>query len=426
MSKLVLAFVTAAGFLAACTDTPDDPDIDPPPPPPPPAAVATVEVEAPPYDLLPGEQVQLVARAFDADGELVTGRTFAWESDNAAVATVNDAGMVTALAAGEVTIYATTDLVAGGAFLSVTALGPTPVGWIDVHPSGTVVLDAGATTLLTATVYDDDGQVLEGRTVTWSSSDAGVATVSSTGFVTALTAGDAWITVECEGLLDDMLVRVPDVTEPPVAVDHVTLDYVEISVPVGETMQLVAQPRDAQGEPLARAVTWSSNNAAYVSVDASGLVTAIETGGADITATSEGKSATVRVYATFVSDHTLTSIDGNALPATLGSFTDTSSSGGTTTRTVRVHDGWVVIDHGAGTYEARISGLYVTTAFWVPVPAVYDSSGTVTVTPATGEMTFTPQLGTAFTGRWVAGALELHWQPDARMSNVPTLRFAQQ
>jgi hypothetical protein len=333
--------------------------------------------------------------------------------------------MVTALASGEVTIYATTELVSGGAFLTVAAIDPRPVAWIDVHPAGTVVLDTGATTQLTATLFDEDGQIIEGRTLTWSSSSADIATVSATGLVTAVAAGNAWITVECEGLLDDMLVRVPDVVEPPVPVDHVTLDYVEISLPVGETMLLVAQPRDAQGEPLARAVTWSSNNTTYVNVDATGLVTALETGGADITATSEGKTATMRVYATFVSEHTLAAIDGDPLPAMLGSFSDTSS-GTPVTRWVRVHDGWIVVDHTSGTYEARISGVFATSAFWVPVPIFYDSAGTVTVDPATGVMTFTNQLGATFTGGWVAGALELQWQPDARMSNVPTLRFAQQ
>jgi hypothetical protein len=420
MSKYLLAFATAAGVLAACTDPPDDPG-DPGVDPPPPAEVETVEVGAPPYDLLPGEQVQLVARAFDADGQLVTGRTFAWESDNAAVATVNDDGMVSALASGEVTIYATTGLVTGGAFLSVAAVEPTPVGWIDVHPSGTIILDPGATTQLAATVYDDDGNVLEGRTVTWSSSDADVATVSASGFVTALAPGDAWITVGCEGLLDDMLVRVSDIVSPPV--DHVTLDYVEIAVPVGETMQLIAQPRDALGEPLARAVTWSSNNPAYVSVDATGLVTAIETGGADITATSEGKSATVRVYATFTSEHTLVAIDGDPLPAMLGSFLDPSSGA---TRSVRVHDGWIAIDHTSGTYEAALTGVFATTAFWVPIPIQYGSSGSVTTDARAGIMTFTPQAGASFSGRWIESGLELHWQPDPRMSNVPTLVFADQ
>jgi len=51
------------------------------------------------------------------------------------------------------------------------------------------------TTQLTATVSDANGEVIDGATVTWATSDDAVATVSSTGLVISVANGSATITV---------------------------------------------------------------------------------------------------------------------------------------------------------------------------------------------------------------------------------------
>src|SRR4029077_18409729 len=52
---------------------------------------------------------------------------------------------------------------------------------------------------LSATLTDANGNVLTGRTVTWSSSNTSAATVSTSGLVTALAQGSATITATSEG-----------------------------------------------------------------------------------------------------------------------------------------------------------------------------------------------------------------------------------
>lgn len=65
---------------------------------------------------------------------------------------------------------------------------------------------------------------------------------------------------------------------------------------VGSTQQFAATTRDASGALLnGRVIGWSANNAATVSVDASGLLTAIAPGTASVTALSEGQSVTASV-----------------------------------------------------------------------------------------------------------------------------------
>ena len=70
------------------------------------------------------------------------------------------------------------------------------------------------------------------------------------------------------------------------------------SVQVGATVQLTATPRDDQGNPVARPVTWSSNTPAVATVSASGVVTGVAEGSATITATSDGQSATSAITVT--------------------------------------------------------------------------------------------------------------------------------
>lgn len=66
-----------------------------------------------------GDRVHLSAEATDANGHVVEGAKFAWESDRPAAVTVDAAGLVTAAANGVVPVYAKTGRARGGALISV-------------------------------------------------------------------------------------------------------------------------------------------------------------------------------------------------------------------------------------------------------------------------------------------------------------------
>src|SRR5438445_4107398 len=88
---------------------------------------------------------------------------------------------------------------------------------------------------------------------------------------------------------------------PPVAssVASVTVSPASASVSVGQTVQLTATPKDANGTALTGAVvTWSSNNAAVATVSGSGLVTAVAAGSVTSTATSGGISGPAAITVT--------------------------------------------------------------------------------------------------------------------------------
>jgi uncharacterized protein YjdB len=264
-----------------------------------PVAVANVSVTLSPSSLVVGQTANATATLRDAGGNDLTGRAVAWSSSNAGVASVNSSGVVTALSAGSTNIVATSEGQNGLAALTVSAPpppAPVPVASVSVSPTAPS-LTVGGTIQLSATTRDANGNVLTGRTVTWTSSNAGIASVNSSGLVTAVSAGSASISAFSEGQTGSSTVTV---TAPaPVPVASVSVSPTAPSLPVGGTIQLSAVTRDASGNVLTgRTIVWSSSNAGVASVTSAGGVTATGVGTANITATSEGRTGTSTVTVT--------------------------------------------------------------------------------------------------------------------------------
>jgi uncharacterized protein YjdB len=256
-------------------------------PAPPPAPVATITVTLASPILMMGQGTQATATLRDGTGNVLTGRTITWASSNTGAATVSTAGYVTAVAPGQVSITATSEGISASASLTVNA---PPVATVTVTPHNPSIT-AGLTLQLVAVTKDASGTTLSGRTITWSSSNSGVATVSASGLVTALAAGTATITATSEGIsgTTDVTVTAP----APVPVATVTVTPASASLILGATLQLAAVTKDAGGNTLSgRSISWSSSNTSVANVSSAGLVTAVAAGSATVTATSEGKQGT--------------------------------------------------------------------------------------------------------------------------------------
>lgn len=84
-------------------------------------AVMSVVITPAADTLAVGEQLQLVVAARNSSGATVAGRMFTWSSSNDAIASVSNAGLVTARAPGSVVIAANTNNVVGTATILITA-----------------------------------------------------------------------------------------------------------------------------------------------------------------------------------------------------------------------------------------------------------------------------------------------------------------
>ena len=251
------------------------------------APVASVKVAPPEASVVVGATVTLTASAYDASGNVLTGRKVFWAVADSNFATVSPSGVVTGRYVGTVPVAASIE---GKSAVAQIQVIPVPVVAVRVSPSSRD-LTVGQTAQLIAEPLDAQGNVLSGRSIAWSSGRPNVATVSATGLVTALSPGNAIITATVEGKSG-----VGAVTVSPAPVASVTVSPTSATLIVGETLQLEAQPRDAAGRPLdGRAVTWSTNRADVATVTSTGIVAAVSRGTATITASSEGRSGTATI-----------------------------------------------------------------------------------------------------------------------------------
>lgn len=261
----------------------------------PPAHVASVSLTVP-LSLITGQTARAVAVPKDANGAALSGRAVSWFTSSAAIASVTDSGLVSAVAPGSAVVSAVSEGVSGQATIGVTPPTPTPIATVTVVVSPPSVL-TGQTAHATATLLDSTGKQILGRPITWQSSKATVAAVAATGDVTALGPGTAMISASSEGKSASAVLSVT--APPPVPVASVNVALASSSLNPGQSTQATATTRDANNNPLTgRVVIWSSANPTKATVNStSGLVTAVDTGTAQITATSEGKtgSATVTI-----------------------------------------------------------------------------------------------------------------------------------
>lgn len=149
---------------------------------------------------------------------------------------------------------------------------PPMVTTIEVSPPTAELLALIETVQFTATVKDQDDEVMPGVTVEWKSSDI-VVVVNQTGLAMARENGEATITASAESVEGTAKVVVRQVA----ALVSVSPD--DTILVVGDTARLVADAIDANGHDIEDAVfEWSSTIEQNVTVDENGLVTAVAVG----------------------------------------------------------------------------------------------------------------------------------------------------
>lgn len=221
-----------------------------------------------------------------------------YSSNNDAVATVSNTGLVTAVKEGTAIITAAANDGSGKYATCTVKVGSTPVEvpvtGITVNPSE-LLLEEKEAKELKATVEPANAT---NKGVIFSSSNTNVAVVSNDGLVTAVNNGTAIITVtskENSSIIAKCSVKVGK----PVMVTDVTVQPAELKLKTDGTYQLSVSVLPSNADE--RGVTFESSNTAVATVSASGLVTAKGPGTATITVTAKdgsGKKATCTVTVT--------------------------------------------------------------------------------------------------------------------------------
>lgn len=317
-----------------------------------------------------GEALALTATV-DADPGV--SPAVAWSSSMPAVATVSANGIVTAVAAGTSVISASQLGNSGSVSIRVALV---PVATVVVSPANATLLP-GATQPLVAAIQDATGAPLTGRAVTWASANPAIATVNTSGMVTAVAAGSVAISATAEGRSAMASVTVL----PPVAT--VSVSPGSGNIPVGWMLPFTAVARDAGGNVLTgRAVTWSSSAPSVASISAIGVATGVSPGTTVVSATVEGRVGTATVSAVSVavrvsSDSLITAVgDTVRLRAELRTSRDSLLPGIITWRggdstVARIDAGGLLTARSAGSMDVTATAGALTARIPVNVGANY-------------------------------------------------------
>jgi uncharacterized protein YjdB len=256
-----IALICALALFGACGNPESGPS---------PVPVTGINLDKTSLNLAPNGTYTLIVSYTPAD-TTETGVT--WESDNTAVATVNAAGLVTAVAVGDAVITATStadNSKTASCTVTVTpAVSLTGINLdrtsLNLAPNGTYALTVSYTPANTT----EPG-------VTWSSSNTTVATVSSGGTVTAVAVGTATITATSTAHSTITAACTVTVVSDPVPLTGISLDKTSLNlIPAGTYALTVSYTPGNTTEP---GVTWASSNTDVATVSSGGTVTAVAVG----------------------------------------------------------------------------------------------------------------------------------------------------
>lgn len=207
-----------------------------------------------------------------------TNKTLLWHSSDSNIATVDSSGMIRAVGVGRAFISASSTDGTNCSDSCLIIVAPRLAYGVSLSQTSINAV-ISQTYQLTAHVYPED---TTNQSIYWTSSDETIATVDSTGLVTAHALGTAIITVSTTDGSEKS--SSCTVTVIPQLIWGMSLAPTDTTLVVGQTLQLVATvwPSYATNKKI----KWTSSNPQFATVDSTGIVTAISPGGLRVTASA--------------------------------------------------------------------------------------------------------------------------------------------
>jgi uncharacterized protein YjdB len=319
-----------------------------------------------------------------------------WGSADPTIVSISNTAMsrgrATALQLGSTRIEAS---LSGQQASATITVSPAVLRQLQVTPAMANV-PAGLSRAFTATGIFSDGSSTDlTDQVSWTSSDAAVATVSNAtgahGLVRSLVPGSVAITAS-----QGMIAGSASLTVTAAALVALQVSPPALSIPRGLTRQLTATGVYSNGstQDLTVQATWSSTSITTASVSnapgSEGLVSAIDRGTASVTASFGGESATTEVTVTAATLQTIqvdppspTISAGLSLPlSATGVYSDSSTQDITAQVTWSSSDPSVAAVSNTVGSEGLVVGVTVGTSVISATLNTVVASTTVTVTPA--------------------------------------------
>jgi hypothetical protein len=227
----------------------------------------------------------------------------------------------------------------------------TGVATLELAPDTMTLLAVGGHRMVQATARDGRGHVLQGRWISYTSSDVTVATVDASGNVTGHNAGRAWITAAVEGKTAQARVDVIPLTVDSLVFGSAWLElHADVVRSVGLTL-LAADGRVLYDYP----VTWSSSDTTVAQVDNVGRIRGVAGGRAWVTAESGGVEARLEVIVPVIKEMHVTSVNGNPLSGIVWDQVIADGQGNVRRVRVEVVSGTLSFHTRDRTYQQRVA-----------------------------------------------------------------------
>jgi len=255
-----------------------------------PATLSSLAITpASPTILLGGTQ-QLTATGTYSNGssaDLTASVT--WSSADSSIVTVSSSGLATSVAPGSVNISAASGSITTHTGLAVNAALVS----IAVTPSAQSVPVNGTQQFTATGAFNDASHSDITGTVTWSSSDTSIATVSGVGLATGVAAGSAGVRAT-----SGIVTGSTTLTITPILVS-ITVTAADSVIDINTSSQFTATGNlsDGSAQDLTQSVTWSAPGG-IASVDNNGLATGLAVGTTTVYATSAAISGSAGLQVT--------------------------------------------------------------------------------------------------------------------------------
>ncbi len=266
-----------------------------------PAVLTEIDISPDGQYIPVGGQFQLTLIGTYSDNTTQTITSATWASSDSTLASIDQNGYVTGVANSNnnpVTITATFGGMTDTTTVYITAAVPES---IQLTPA-TASIASGTTQQYSVNVIYSDGSIQPVTAgLSWNSSSAPVAGVSSSGLVTGLAAGQTTISV-----FYDSMSATASLTVTPAVLTNIVVTPVTTVVGINGNVQFTATGvfSDNSTQDVTSQVTWTSSNGSEAVITAGGLAAGVSTGSVTITALSGtvSGSATLNVTtATLVS-----------------------------------------------------------------------------------------------------------------------------
>ncbi len=296
-----------------------------------------------------GDELQLDAEVLPLTA---TNRTIEWSSTDTNVVTIDSNGTLKAVKAGHCAIFAKS--LDNGAEDYINVYVRQPVSTVTLN-TNEMTVTKGTVFWLYATILPENADI---KVVDWSTSDPTIATVDSTGMVTALQAGVVTITATSQDTGDSDFCVVT-ITDPVTSITLLTGDSQTLFVGSQFTIVPEVLPIDAPN----KAVTYISTNEEIATVDENGVVTALKGGECDIIVTTVERGLRAQCHITVIEYLSTITLNETFSYINIGSYIDLVATTTTDTATNKSIV-WTTSNSAIATVDAsgRVSGVAYGTA----------------------------------------------------------------